>query len=101
MCELLNIVGPISAGLALADSRQLAKSDSCICPRRETKSRWNLIKNTITFINRSKEVVKASGEYEWSMADILTEDLKLEICRLQGVEFDLYLNCLATRDCRV
>ena len=53
------------------------------------------MKHSLDFIKRSKEF---AGENAIQINEILTLDLRNEILRTQGEEFDLYLRGLLFRD---
>ena len=57
--------------------------------------RWKLVKNSLDFIKKSKQLTKGQGD---SIQDILTLELRNEIIRIKGEEFDLYLQGLLLRD---
>ena len=57
--------------------------------------RWKLVKNSLDFIKKSKQLTKGQGD---SIQDILTLEFRNEILRIKGEEFDLYLQGLLLRD---
>ena len=57
--------------------------------------RWKLVKNSLDFIKKSKQLTQGKGD---SIQDILTLELRNEILRTKGEEFDLYLQGLLLRD---
>ena len=57
--------------------------------------RWKLVKHCLDFIKRSKLLAR---RHQIQMKDILTLELRNEILRTQGEEFDLYLKGLTFRD---
>ena len=57
--------------------------------------RWKLVKHSLDFIKKSKQL---AGKNAIQMNEILTLDLRNEILRTQGEEFDLYLRGLLFRD---
>ena len=57
--------------------------------------RWKLVKNSLDFIKKSKQLTQGQGD---SIQDILTLELRNEILRTKGEEFDLYLQGLLLRD---
>ena len=78
---------------------RMTKSDSCLVMRR---SKWKMVKNSIIFIRKNKDLEEAghhSVDHDvFDIDDILTDELKEEIFKLQGQEFDLYLNGLRWRN---
>ena len=57
--------------------------------------RWKLVKNSLDFIKKSKQLTQGQGD---SIQDILTLELRNEILRTNGEEFDLYLRGLLLRE---
>ena len=78
---------------------RMTKSDSSLFMKR---SKWKVVKNSLIFIKNSKAILEEKNEAlfqtTFDMDEILTEELKKEICEVHGIEFDLYLHCLRWRN---
>ena len=78
---------------------RLAKSDSSLIIRR---SRWKVVKNSLIFIKGTKEMLEEKAVVKYSdnfhIDEILTADMKQEICSILGPELDLYLYGLRFRN---
>ena len=78
---------------------RLAKSDSSLIIRR---SRWKMVKNSLIFIKGTKEIIEEKTVVKYSdnflIDDILTANMKQEICKILGPEVDLYLFGLRFRN---
>ena len=78
---------------------RLTKSDSSLMIRR---SRWKMVKNSLIFIKGTKEIIEKKALFAYSdnfhIDEILTADMKQEICKILGPEVDLYLYGLRFRD---
>ena len=78
---------------------RLAKSDSSLIIRR---SRWKMVKNSLIFIKGTKDIIEEKTVVKYSdnfhIDDILTADMKQEICTIIGPEVDLYLFGLRFRN---
>ena len=78
---------------------RLAKSDSSLIIRR---SRWKVVKNSLIFIKGTKEMLEEKAVVKYSdnfhIDEILTADMKQEICSILGPELDLYLFGLTFRN---
>ena len=96
-----------------SDSR-LAKSDSCLFLKRSRFNsalkiyplknlrnycRWKVVKNSLDFIKKSKQLIGTTvPDSHQDIHDILNEQMREEILRVMGSEFDLYLRGLFYRD---
>ena len=61
--------------------------------------RWKVVKNSLDFIKKSKQLIGTSvPDNHQDIHDILSEQMREEILRVMGSEFDLYLRGLFYRD---
>ena len=63
--------------------------------------RWKLLKNSLDFIKKSKKLAFFNSTLDENKNDlfhIINEEIRKEIIKTQGSEFDLYLKGLFFRD---
>ena len=60
--------------------------------------RWKLLKNSLDFIKKSKKLAFTLDENKNDLFHIINEEIRKEIIKTQGSEFDLYLKGLFFRD---
>ena len=61
--------------------------------------RWKVVKNSLDFIKKSKQLIGTTvPDSHQDIHDILNEQMREEILRVMGSEFDLYLRGLFYRD---
>ena len=107
---------PPNMNISFVDSELKSKSDSCLIFKRSryvlvSKSvknvifslfkfffRWKLVKHTMEFIMKSKDLAEKKDFDSPPIEAILTDDLQQEIMRIHGAEFDLYLKGLRYRN---